>query len=99
MVQVRGQPDAGNYELLHFPMGQKSWSLHTSPEKELHKKTGLMDFGGMEVRVLVQGAEDLAARRNDESLVMYGKTSPCWKATRKKDQNGKSRKSTLKRTC
>jgi competence protein ComEC len=27
------------------------------------------DFGGTEIRVLAPGAEDLAARRNDESLV------------------------------
>jgi competence protein ComEC len=36
------------------------------------------DFGGAEVRVLAPGPADLAARRNDESLVMklaYGKTS------------------------
>jgi competence protein ComEC len=36
------------------------------------------DFGGAEVRILAPGAQDLAARRNDESLVMklaYGKTS------------------------
>ncbi|MGH9546189.1 MAG: ComEC/Rec2 family competence protein, partial [Terriglobales bacterium] len=36
------------------------------------------DFGGAEVRVLAPGPEDLAARRNDESLVLklvYGKTS------------------------
>jgi competence protein ComEC len=36
------------------------------------------DFGGAEVRVLAPSAQDLAARRNDESLVMklvYGKTS------------------------
>jgi beta-lactamase superfamily II metal-dependent hydrolase len=36
------------------------------------------DFGGAEVRILAPRAQDLAARRNDESLVMklvYGKTS------------------------
>ena len=36
------------------------------------------DFGGAEVRVLAPSAQDLAAPRNDESLVMklvYGKTS------------------------
>ena len=36
------------------------------------------DFGGAEVRILAPGAQDLTARRNDESLVMkvvYGKTS------------------------
>ncbi len=36
------------------------------------------DFGGAEVRILAPAAQDLAARRNDESLVMklaYGKTS------------------------
>jgi competence protein ComEC len=36
------------------------------------------DFGGTEVHVLAPGAADVAARRNDESLVMklvYGKTS------------------------
>jgi competence protein ComEC len=36
------------------------------------------DFGGAEVRILAPGVQDLAARRNDESLVMklvYGKTS------------------------
>ena len=43
-----------------------------------HQAGDEFDFGGAEVRVLAPGAEDLAARRNDESLVMklaYGKTS------------------------
>ena len=43
-----------------------------------HQAGDKFDFGGAEVRVLAPGAEELAARRNDESLVMkltYGKTS------------------------
>jgi competence protein ComEC len=43
-----------------------------------HQAGDEFDFGGAEVRVLAPGAADLAARRNDESLVMklvYGKTS------------------------
>jgi competence protein ComEC len=43
-----------------------------------HQAGDKFDFGGTEVRVLAPGAEDLAMRRNDESLVMkltYGKTS------------------------
>ncbi len=43
-----------------------------------HQAGDEFDFGGAEVRVLAPGAKDLAARRNDESLVMkmaYGKTS------------------------
>jgi competence protein ComEC len=43
-----------------------------------HQAGDEFDFGGAEVRVLAPGAGDLAARRNDESLVMkmsYGKTS------------------------
>ena len=43
-----------------------------------HQAGDEFDFGGAEVRILAPGARDLAARRNDESLVMklvYGKTS------------------------
>jgi competence protein ComEC len=43
-----------------------------------HQAGDEFDFGGAEVRILAPGAQDLAARRNDESLVMklgYGKTS------------------------
>ncbi len=43
-----------------------------------HQAGDKFDFGGAEVRVLAPGAEELAARRNDESLVMkltVGKTS------------------------
>jgi competence protein ComEC len=43
-----------------------------------HQAGDEFDFGGAEVRVLAPGAADLAARRNDESLVMklaYGRTS------------------------
>jgi len=43
-----------------------------------HQAGDEFDFGGAEVRVLAPKAADLAARRNDESLVMklaYGKTS------------------------
>ena len=43
-----------------------------------HQAGDEFDFGGAEVRVLAPGAQDPAARRNDESLVMkvaYGKTS------------------------
>jgi competence protein ComEC len=43
-----------------------------------HQAGDEFDFGGAEVRVLAPRAADLAARRNDESLVMklaYGKTS------------------------
>ena len=43
-----------------------------------HQAGDEFDFGGAKVRVLAPGAADLAARRNDESLVMkliYGKTS------------------------
>ena len=43
-----------------------------------HQAGDEFDFGGVEIRVLAPGAEDAAARRNDESLVMklaYGKTS------------------------
>ena len=45
----------------------------------IHRQAGdRFNFGGAEVRVLAPGPEDLAARRNDESLVLklvYGKTS------------------------
>ena len=45
----------------------------------VHRQAGdKFDFGGAEVRILAPGAQDLTARRNDESLVMklvYGKTS------------------------
>jgi competence protein ComEC len=45
----------------------------------VHRQAGdKFDFGGAEVRVLAPGAEELATRRNDESLVMkltVGKTS------------------------
>ena len=43
-----------------------------------HQAGDEFDFGGAKVRVLAPGATDLAARRNDASLVMkliYGKTS------------------------
>jgi len=43
-----------------------------------HQAGDEFDFGGAEVRIMAPGAQDLAARRNDESLVMklvYGKTS------------------------
>jgi competence protein ComEC len=43
-----------------------------------HQAGDEFDFGGAEVRVLAPGVADLAARRNDESLVMklaYGRTS------------------------
>jgi competence protein ComEC len=43
-----------------------------------HQAGEEFDFGGAQVRILAPGAADLAARRNDESLVMklvYGKTS------------------------
>lgn len=43
-----------------------------------HQAGDEFDFGGAEVRILAPGAQGLAARRNDESLVMklvYGKTS------------------------
>ena len=45
----------------------------------VHRQAGdRFNFGGAEVRVLAPGPEELAARRNDESLVLklvYGKTS------------------------
>ena len=43
-----------------------------------HQAGDRFDFGGVVVRVLAPGAEDLAVHRNDESLVLkvaYGKTS------------------------
>jgi competence protein ComEC len=43
-----------------------------------HQAGDEFDFGGAEVRILAPGAKDVAARRNDESLVMklvYGETS------------------------
>ncbi len=43
-----------------------------------HQAGDEFDFGGAEVRILAPGAKDVAARRNDESLVMklvYRKTS------------------------
>jgi competence protein ComEC len=65
-----------------------------------HRAGDEFDFGGAEVRVLAPGTEDLAARRNDESLVMklvYGKTSALLEGGT--DPNAESRKNSRKRIC
>ena len=67
-----------------------------------HQAGDEFDFGGAEVRVLAPGAQDLAARRNDESLVMklvYGKTSALLEGDAEKRQNSRSRRSNRKPIC